>query len=165
MKKFFLILMFALLSYGLYAQQQGDFAYIDHRIDSLTHAYSSGKFKNISRDINGYVRFDDSNLSTKEKEKLIAKIRKLFEQNKYSNLYFLGHQILYDMWRMWPDNNSLEIKQKLMELYLQYYFYPGADRIINSYDINGKSYYSKKAKERIVEMLENKKPKKNMRPG
>jgi hypothetical protein len=63
------------------------------------------------------------------------------------------------MWWMWPDNNSLEIKQMLMELYLQYYFYPGTAQIINSYDINGKFYYSKKAKKRIVEILENKKTK------
>ena len=164
MKTFFLILLFTLSAYGLYAQQQGDFTYINHRIDSLTQVYSTKEFKSIS---GTYVRFDNSNLSTEEKRKLIAKIRKLFEQNTYSNLYLLGHRILYDMWWMWPNNNSLEIKQELMELYLQYYFYPGRDQIIQVYILNiGQYYYlnngtsfSNKARQRIKDILENKKTK------
>jgi hypothetical protein len=153
--KDFLILMFALLSYGLYAQQR-DFAWFNHRIDSLTSVYSTKEWQDM---VYGNY-FDGSNLTSKEKKKLIAKVRKFFEQEMYPNLYRYGHRVIYEMWWMYPDNNSLEIKQKLMELYLRYYFYPGADGIINSYDINGKFYYSKKAKERIVEILENKKNKK-----
>ena len=162
MKTFFLILLFAVLSYGLYAQQQGDFTYINHRIDSLIQVYSTEEFKSTS---GTYVNFDNSNLSTNEKEKLIAKIRNLFEQNTYSNLYLLGHLILYNMWWMYPNNNSLEIKQELMELYLQYYFYPGTSKIIQVYILDIGQYYclnngtsfSNKARQRIKDLLENKK--------
>jgi len=104
-----------------------------------------------------YVGFDNSNLKTEEKKKLIDKIEKLFQQKEYANLYCWGHQILRDMWWMYPDNNSLEIKQMLMELYLQYYFYPGTQQIIASYELGSQSYYNKKTRQRIVEILEGKK--------
>ena len=128
MKTFFLILLFTLLTYGLYAQQE-DFTYFNHRIDSLTSVYSTEERQEMV-----YINyFDGSNLTSNEKKKLIVKVGKLFEQKKYANLYRYGHRIIYDMWKMHPNNNSLEIKQELMELYLQYYFYPGTAKIIYSY--------------------------------
>ena len=144
------------LSHSIYGQQEKNFTYFNHWIDSLTTNFSMEKFV----DIKGvYVDFDNTNLNSKEKKKLINKIRKLFEQQEYSNLYRLGHLILSNMWWMYPDNNSLEIKQMLMELYLQYYFYPGTQQIIVSYESGSQSYYTKKAKQRIVGILEGKKTK------
>ena len=143
------------LSYKLYAQQEKkDYNYYNHWIDSLTLNFSMEKYVDIK---GTYVDFDDSNLSTKEKKKLIDKIEKLFQQKEYANLYRLGHRIIYDMWQMSPDNNSPEIKQMLMELYLRYYFYPGAKQIIDCDKLGCESYYTKKAKKRIVEILEGKK--------
>jgi len=162
MKKLFLILIFTLLLCNLNAQQQEDLTYINHRIDSLTQVYSTKEFKSTS---GAFINFNNSNFSTKEKEKLIAKIRKLFEQDSYSNLYFLAHRLLYNMWWICPDNNSLEIKQKLIELYLQYYFYPGKDEIIDSYryDKNKNLYFTKRSKRRIIEILDNKRTEKEYR--
>jgi len=154
MKKLFLVIISTFLFCNLYAQQR-DFAFFNHRIDSLTQIYSTKEWQEM---IYGNY-FDYTNLNVKGKEKLIIKVRKLFEQEEYANLYRYGHRIIYDMWWMYPNNNSLEIKQKLIELYLQYYFYPGTSRIIDSYryDKNRNLYFTKKSKQRIIELLENKK--------
>ena len=154
MKKLFLILILEFLFYNLYAQQR-DFTFFNHRIDSLTHVYSTKEWQEMI--YSNY--FDYTDLSEKEKKELIIKVRKLFEQNEYANLYRYGHRIIYDMWWMRPDNNSFETKQILIELYLQYYFYPGTDRIINSYgyDKDRNLYFTEKSKQRLVEILENNK--------
>jgi len=156
MKKIFLIFVCICLSHNFYGQQERNFTYFNHWIDSLALNFSMEKFVDIT---GAYVDFDNSNLKTEEKKKLIDKIEKLFQQKEYANLYRLGHRILRDMWWMHPDNNSLEIKQMLMELYLQYYFYPGIQQIIASYELDSQSYYTKKARQQIVEILEGKKTK------
>ena len=153
MKKIIVIFACICLSHSFYAQQTRNFKYFNHWIDSLTLDYAVEQLK----DMHYGNYFDNSNLNDKEKKKLIDKIRELFKQEKYVNLYYLGHRIIYNMWWMYPDNNSIEIKQKLMELYLQYYFYPGTQPIIDSYELGSESYYTKKAKQRIVEVLEGKK--------
>ena len=153
MKKIILTFICIGLSHSFYAQQERDFTFFNHRIDSLASFYAVEQWKGMS--YGNY--FDNSNLNDKEKKKLIDKIRKLFEQQEYANLYHWGHLILSHMWRMYPDNNSLEIKQMLIELYLQYYFYPGTQQIFVDYELGSQLYYTKKAKQRIVEILEGKK--------
>jgi hypothetical protein len=157
MKKNILIFIICVLSCNLYAQRhRKDLEHIIHWIDSMTVSLSIEQ----NKDIRGFVPFYNSQLNVREKTKLVGKIRELFEQNEYSNLYKLGHEIIREMWEyIYNDTNSFEIKQMLTELYLQYYFHPGAHKIVNSYDIRSKSYYNKKAKERIKEILEDKKTK------
>ncbi|MDR1527835.1 MAG: hypothetical protein LBS46_09260 [Dysgonamonadaceae bacterium] len=155
MKKSILIFMCIWLVYDSYAQIRRDYEFYNHRIDSLQTIYSTEHWHEMIH----ANYFEDSNSTSNEKKKLITKVRKLFEQKEYANLYRYGHRIIYDMWYMSPGKNSPEIKQMLMELYLQYYFYPGTAQIINSYDPDSKSYYTKKAKKRIIEILENKKTK------
>jgi len=157
MKKIILICICIGLYHSFYAQQKRDFAYFNNRIDSLILDLSIGTYKDIND-----VRFYNSILNENEKKKLIDKIEKLLRQKEYANLYRLGHQLLYDMWWMSPDNNTLEIKQKIMELYLQYYFYPGKDKIINSYgyDKDRNFYFTKKSKQRINEILVDRKTEK-----
>ncbi|GHV58438.1 hypothetical protein FACS1894182_10750 [Bacteroidia bacterium] len=160
MKKVILIFICGYLWGNLCAQSiKRDLTSFNQRIDSLTLSYSVKQWKELYR---AWLYFDDSNLNDKEKKLLIYKIKKLYEQNEYANLYRLGYEMIDEMWNMYPNNNSLEIKQMLMELYLQYYFYPKVNylySIVNSYDLDSKKYYTKKAKQRIIEILENKKTK------
>ena len=150
------IITFFCLSSNLYGQQQRDFIFFKDRIDSLTQIYSTKEWQEM---IYGNY-FDNTNLSVKEKKELIVKVRELFEQEEYANLYRYGHRIIYDMWAMRPNNNSLEIKAKLIELYLQYYFYPESEKIIYCYPDWDYPYYSKKARNLLAEIVENKKTEK-----
>lgn len=151
MKKIILFFMCIVLSHNFYGQQERDFEYFDNWIDSLTLTLS---VDTLAANISG-VSFSNSILNTQEKEELIDKIRRLFEQEEYVNLYRLGHQILSNMWFI----RSNETKQMVMELYLQYYFYPGELRMISSYgyDKERNNYFTKKSKQRLIELLENKK--------
>ena len=156
MKKIILIFICIGLSHNFYGQQEKDYAYFSHWIDSLSSVYAVEQLKDT---YDARFSFYEANLSTIEKKKLLDKIRSLFEQNKYANLYRLGHRMIHEMWSVAPGINSLDIKQKIMELYLQYYFYPGTEQIIDSDILGSESYYTKKAKQRIIEILEEKKTK------
>ena len=159
MKKIILILVCMCVSYNMYAQgQTRDFAYFNRQIDSLALQASVDTLRRIYG-----VSFWQSNLTDKEKKKLINKARKMFEQQEYSNLYHLGHRIISDIWYVRPYKNSIEIKQILLELYLQFYFYPYRENNIlewHYHDLNMKNNYTPKAKKRIVEILEGKKTQK-----
>ena len=159
MKKIILILICTGFSYNLYAQQQKvilNLAYYNHLFDSLVSTYSTEQWKDP---YDARFHFYEANLNNKEKKKLIDRIHGMFEQNEYANLYRLGHRMIYHMWWVAPGMNSLEVKQKLMELHLQYYFYPGVQQITDDYELDSKPY-TKKAKKRIVEILEDKKTQK-----
>jgi hypothetical protein len=142
-------------------EQKKDFEYYSSRIDRIASVYSTEDHKEI-----GIIplSFWKADLSLHEREQIVSKIRKLFEQDKYINLYRIGHRLLKIMWyseRHEYDIKpfSLEIQQMLMELNLQYYFYPGSYDIISGvhYHPEEKKIYTPKARKRMVEILENKK--------
>ena len=155
MKKIFLLLVCGMCFINLSAQVKRDFNYYNKQIDSLIYVYSVDTLKNIqtlSRN------FHHSHLTDKEKKKLISRIEKMFKQKEYVNLYRLGHRLLYNMQWVFPQENSLEIKQALLETYLQYYFYPGVNHsFIGGDDFSSALYYTPKAKKRTKEILEEKK--------
>jgi hypothetical protein len=156
MKRSILIILCVLLSYNLYAQEEKDYIYYSHQIDSLVLAYS------VEKPSGGGGRYffhsKDDTITTKEKKKLIYKVKKMFEQKEYTNLYYLGHELIYNMYWYHTEDNPIEIKQILMELFLQYYFYPGKGySIVDSYNLQNRFDNTKKAKKRIIEILENKK--------
>ncbi|GHT76726.1 hypothetical protein FACS189463_2360 [Bacteroidia bacterium] len=155
---------FALLSCTINAQIQTtarDYTYYNQAIDSLILAYSVDEFNEGGGKY--FFTHEDEHLNTKEKKKLIDKIRKMFEQKDYTNLYYLGHNLIFNLYvyQNWYRKNTLEIRQVLMELYLQYYFYPGINTfnssLVKNNHLESKSDYTKKAKQRIVEILEDKK--------
>jgi hypothetical protein len=153
MKKNVLIILGIVSVCNLFAQTR-DYAYYNHHVDSLILDYSVNEIKG-GGGYNFFTRND--NLSKEEKKKLITQIRKMFEQTEYTNLYALGHRLLYNMYMHLKDN-PLEIRQMLMDLFLQYYFYPGWPySIANSYNLESRFDYTVKAKKRIVEILDNKK--------
>jgi hypothetical protein len=153
MKKIVITIFSALLSLGLHAQAVKDYAYYIYKIDSLTALYSVDSIANVRNNFT----FRDAKLSIPEKKKLIDKIRKLFEQKQYVNLYTLGRRLMYNMYfEQWRDN-PVEIKQQLMDIYLQYYFYPGMRSSLFGTTIENWINFSKKGKKRLVELLEDKK--------
>ena len=164
MKKSIIIILSAMCFSSLQAQKEKrDFQYFDAKIDSFTAVYSTKTYKEIS-----YFSFSNLNviviLNEKERKKIVEKIKNLFEQDDYVNLYTLGHRLLDGMWNIHPSvQNSTQINQMLMELYLQYYFYPYAHENvcnIDYYDLNIRKNYTPKARKRIIEILEEKKTKK-----
>jgi hypothetical protein len=158
MKKNILIILSIVLLCNLQAQAKKDYAYYNKLIDSLTVAYSINKPTGWMG--NRFFFFEKENLSIKEKKKILAKIRKMFEQTAYSNLYGFGSELLYDIYFNQKDKSPLEIRQIIMELYLQYYFYPQIGySFVRSYDLESYFDYTVKAKKRIREILEGKKTK------
>jgi hypothetical protein len=158
MKKIILIILSALLFYNVNGQKR-DYDYYNRQIDRLIAAYSIDKAISTSEE-DKFFTSNDENLTTNEKKKIISKIKKIFEQQTYTNLYYLGHTMLYNMYFYQRENNSPEIRQILIELYLRYYFYPGRGySMANSYNLESRFDYTTKAKKRIVEILEDKKTK------
>lgn len=88
--KIILVLSCVLFSLEIYAQDTKDYVYCSYQIDSLSKIYSVDSIVKI----NDYFSFRDAKLSDKEKEKLIGKIRKLFEQKQYINLYIFGGDLI-----------------------------------------------------------------------
>jgi hypothetical protein len=160
--KFFIILgIFGLSSLHAQVQMQiRDFRYYNSQIDSIVSAYSTEEYRDVSAIRLTFHDFGlKANLNVKERKKLIGKIKRLFEQDKYTNLYYVGHKLISKIWDIYPIPNSPEIQQILLELYLQYYFYLHSYDIISEsyYDLNEIEVYTKKMKKRIVEILEGKK--------
>jgi hypothetical protein len=163
MKKY-IVMIFCLSCFAEINAQQDtiifDFAHYVNLIEKLVSVYSIDQYTEVNRGVifrNLYTKpvFDNS-LDIEQKKKLIFKIKEMFEQREYTNLYRFGHYVIYKMWHELKEYNTVEIQQILMELYLKYYFYPGKDRIIDSYK-DSKSYFTENAKHRILEILGNKK--------
>jgi hypothetical protein len=159
-KLFFIACIFSLTEISA-QEQKKDFEYYNSRMDRLVSEYSTEERKRAEVI---KLSFWKADLSFDERKQIVYKIRKLFEQDKYTNLYLLGHEFLRIMWYAENDTldvkrPSLEIKQMLMELNLQYYFYPGRRNIISGlyYHPEEKKIYTPKARKRMVEILENKK--------
>ena len=156
MKKSIIIILSTLFFSNLYAEKK-DLKYYDLKIDSVVSVYSVENYKE-TRGLSSF--FWRADLNVKERKKLIEKIRKMFEQDKYTNLYFVGHELLYEMWYIFPERNPPEINQMLLELNLQYYFYPGRENnVIDSYyyDLDRRKNYTPKAQKRIMEILKGQK--------
>ena len=127
-------------------------------MDSLITVYSVDKIKTDEKTHLFRNHFDQ--LTAKDKLKLIAKIEKMFEQTEYTNLYLLGSELINDLYSYHKKDNTIEIQQKLMELYLKYYFYPPQKTFIVQYaDNNSMVNYSSKAKKEILKILKGEKPK------
>ena len=148
--------MFAMLSSN--AQTRKDFECLNSQIDSVVSVYSTEGYKSS---YNLYNIFYNVDITEKEKEKIIKKIEKMFMQNKYINLYTMGHYLIDEMWYPYPNANSTKTNQMLLELYLKYYFYPyrANDNLVDGfyYDLKRKENYTDKSKKRIIEILENNK--------
>ena len=165
MKKLLLVLLSLFLFCKLDAQKK-DYAYCIHQIDSLTTIYSVDTIA----DINDYFSFEDTKLNLNEKKKIISKIQRLFKQKKYLNLYAFGGKLLRNLYfEQWKENTT-EIQQNLMDIYLQYYFYPKSyyslvrsapnSSVVRSGPIiASRNNYSQKGERRLVELLEGKKTK------
>jgi hypothetical protein len=164
MKKLKIIIFGLLFINNLYSQHQyKDFAYCNAKIDSITSELSIQTYKyptNLSN------IFAETNLNEAERIKIVQKIRKLFEQEEYTNLYVLGHYLLDEMWRTYPNQNTVKVNQHLLELYLQYYFYPTKNSndtyVVDDfyYDLNRQKNYTVKSKQRILEILKGEKTEK-----
>ena len=144
MKKIFLIIAGVLFLFRLYGQQQKDYAYCNYQMDSLIAVYSVDTLANID----GFYSFGNAALNLNEKKELINKIKKLFEQKQYVNLYALGSQLMYSMYFGQWRENPVEIQQILMDIYLRYYFYPRMSHysIVYKSHIRSKNNYSAKGK-------------------
>jgi len=120
MKKIVIITLIALFSGEIQAQQQKDYAYCIAQIDSLITVYSVDTIADISYNFS----FQYADLSIDEKIKIINKIQTLFEQKQNTNLYAFGGILMNSMYFDQWNDNPVEIQQLLMDIYLQYYFYP-----------------------------------------
>ena len=159
MKKLFLLFFVICFCCDvIFAQDNNkNFEYYNSKIDSIVLAYSTEIYKRIG----GLgISFYNSDLNNADKKKLIFKIRTMFEQDKYSNLYRVAHNLLYKMWyNISPIKNSTKIKQNLLDLNLEYYFYPdGSDLTnLNFFDLSIRNDYTERAKNRIFKILKDEK--------
>ncbi|MDR0604726.1 MAG: hypothetical protein LBG80_10525 [Bacteroidales bacterium] len=155
MKKNILIILCILLATNLSAQKSGkDFRYYKSSIDNIASYHS---VDTIRRD-NIRLSFQDADLSLKEQKQIVYAIRRLFEQDRYSNLHWVGYELLDIMWC--TNQNPLEIRKMLMETFLQYYFYPEHHAsLVEIHNSESRFDYTNKAKKRIREILEGKKTK------
>ena len=134
MKNSIIISLGIMFFFNVNAQIKRDYAYYNHQIDSLIFAYSVEEIK-LGGGFYLFRHKEDSVLSAKDKKRLIVKIGKMFEQKKYTNLYSLGHTLIFNMYCHQEKYNTVETKQMLMELFLQYYFYPGRHKyFIDAYN-------------------------------
>jgi len=159
MQRSVIIILCAICCNSLQAQEaKRDFQYFNSQIDSIVAVYSIENYKASEVE---YAFFSEADLNVNEQKKIIEKIKQLFEQDKYVNLYSIGHKLLgYAMWFAYPEQNPIETNQLLLELYLQYYFYPGRTNGVigwNYSDLDRRKNYTPKAKQRIIEILEGKK--------
>jgi hypothetical protein len=154
MKNIVLFFFVTSLFGNIYSQDKNlNFEYYNSKLDSIISEYSISDHK-YPHNLN--ISFTKANLNKIEREKIIEKIRMMFEQKRYPNLYLTAHILLYAIWRITPVTNTVKIKQKLLELYLQYYFYPGPREylICSDYsDLSIKKDYTPKACRRILEIL------------
>jgi len=140
------------------AQTVKDYSYYNHKLDSLITAYSVDVLK--KDDGIHLFKNQGDKLTAKDKLKLIKKIEGMFKQTKYTNLYLLGSELINNLYFYHKKDNTVEIQQKLMELYLTYYFYPEQKKSIVQYtDNNSIANYSPKAKKEILRILKGEKPK------
>jgi hypothetical protein len=132
------------------------FEYYKLQLDSIVSVYSTDTYKR-ARTIQ--LNFQNAELNLKERKKIVDKIRGLFEQKKYINLYLVGHELLYIMWN--SNQNPIEIRQMIMEIYLKYYFYTWNREIYYDYYNEREEIksFTPRAKKRIIEILEGKKTK------
>ena len=156
MKKLFLLFFVTCFCCDvIFAQNNSkNLEYYNAKLDSVILKYSIDTNKNPFNDV---CNFDNADLTEMDRQKIIDKIKNLFEQDKYSNLHSLAHVALYNLWQIYPIKNTAKIKQKLLELFLKYYFYPGQRGypISSDYsDLNIRNDYTKQAKKRIFNMLE-----------
>ena len=166
MKTSVLVILTVLFSIGTQAQKK-DYAYCIHQIDSLTTVYSVDTIA----DINDYFSFQDTELNLNEKKKIISKIQRLFEQKQYLNLYAWGGKLMSRMYFNQWEEDAIEIRQMLMDIYLRYYFYPRMyhyslvrssiipSSVRSSVIIKSSNNYSERGKKRLKELLEGKKTK------
>jgi hypothetical protein len=136
-----------------------NFEYYNSKFDSIISVYST----DIHMEVKLFdISFNNSNVSDANKKKLIFIIKTMFEQDKYSNLYRVAHALLSKMWYSHFAERSTKIKRQLLELNLQYYFYPdGSDLISRKFsDLSIKNYYTEKSKKRIFEILKDEKTQK-----
>jgi hypothetical protein len=161
MKNFKIIILVLLFVNGVNAQQkqQKDFVYYNAKIDSIVSELSTET--HTYQDV--YSIFSGADLNELERVKVAQKIKKMFEEEKYTNLYILGHSLIARMWNIYPKVNTTKVNQQLLELYLKYYFYPTKNSddayVIDSYyyDLNRQKNYTVTSKKRILEILKGEK--------
>jgi hypothetical protein len=158
MKKNILFAVNLCICISTYAQDKSlNIRYYNAKLDSVIYKYSIGINKNPYSDIRDFY---DANLSETDRKKIIIRIKQLFEQDKYSNLYSLARITLYDLWQIYPVKNTTKIKQSLLELFLKYYFYPGQRVYLISSDYNDLNItnnYTTASRKRIFDILKGEK--------
>jgi len=157
-KKHLIAICFMFIFINIKAQPVKDYKYYNHKLDSLVTAYSVNAIKKDAE--TDLFRNQGDKLTAKDKLKLIKKIEGMFKQIKYTNLYLLGNELIYNLYTYHKKDNTVEIQQKLMELYLTYYFYPVQKKSIVQYvDNNSIVNYSPKAQKEILKILKGEKTK------
>ncbi|MDR1762888.1 MAG: hypothetical protein LBR64_02865 [Dysgonamonadaceae bacterium] len=163
MKQLSLLILSLLLFSRVSAQQQvKDFAYINAKIDSIAAELSTETYK-APPDV--YNIFANARISEADRIKIARKIQQMFVQERYANLYHLGHSLLARMWNIYPEQNTVKVNQLLLEIYLEYYYYPikpSYDALIDIhyYDLNRRKNYTAKSKQRIFEIIKEQKTEK-----
>ena len=157
MKKFIIISCFFALFINSMAQQVKKLELYLSEIDQMLEDCATGeKFlsENYPLSLENVAKFSNS-----EKLEYIAKIEDLFLQEKCMQLYREGNKLLNALFFYERHNSSsLVVRQKLVEVFLKYYFYPYMQegRIIYA----TKDDFTQKAQKRLIEVLDEKKTEK-----
>jgi hypothetical protein len=117
-------------------------------IDSLEKVCSSNTYLSIDYPMHYLFRFEK--LTSKEKQDLVLRIENYFAQKNYCNLYELADLLAYLLFEH-EEKGNLSIRQRLMEITLDYYFYYGVAGDLRPYS---KKDYTPKAKKRIKEIIQ-----------
>ena len=154
MKKIIIFSLCVVLFNSINAQTVKNLDYYNKQIEMLIEDCSAGELK---KDYYIIIDFADAILSLSEKEEVIKKIESLYKQEDCIWLYeSISYSINNFFFHARKDSTPV-IRQKLVELYLKYYFYP---YLRSSYiPYASKEDFNPNAQKRLIEILEGKKTK------
>ena len=155
MRRYIVFILCVLGVTHINAQVINDLKYYNTLIARLLDDCAAEKGRDFSKEHSIYIR--DMELNDSDKLKFVKKIEELFQQKNCTELYRKGSGLLNVLFFYERDNISPIVRQKVIELYLKYYFYPYMDNGYIGYAQAGD--FNEEAQKRLIEILEEKKTK------